>query len=270
MVQLAQPAQGQRENRQRLAQVDHLHHHRNAVTGNQEAVGRAEQRPVGVFRRLFRPLEEFRLGGQLTAQHLDDLGGGAAAGGDVGRSAQLVHDPVCRRHQLSRNLSVHHERVGFATHQDGDEWLRQGFQAAAPLPGLRSHVCGVYSHQRQADGQVVGHRRQLVFSAGNDQGKVQHVTAGFADQHDPGAIAGLLAYPQRHHGGATADCEDQVGPRRLDRIRLLRIDVVQRGLVSRLAQDPLGAHVHVFALTLPAEGIDDRIDLAVVALLVAD
>ena len=117
LIQPAKPPAGQREDRQRFVQVNHFHHHRHAVGGDDETVRAAEQRTVGVFLRVGRPLVKHRLGGQIAPQHLHDLRCGASAGGDVGRAAKLIHYPMRNGYQLMCHLAIHNERIGLAPDQ---------------------------------------------------------------------------------------------------------------------------------------------------------
>jgi hypothetical protein len=105
--------------------------------------------------------------------------------------------------------------------------------------------------------------------AGDDQVVPFDPSGGLADLHDLGPPARLFADPQGSHGGPTPYGDDQVRPRRLERVGARAIDVVERRPHPRLALDVGLAHGKALALAGPGKGCCHDFRLGVVARLVA-
>ena len=140
------------------------------------------------------------------------------------------------------------------------------------LPNRRflRHALLVDAHQRQRHVHHVRGFRHLKLRGRNDQREMLRTALRSAEQHDARPFAGLPTDPQSRHRGSSADRDDDVGPRRCQRVGVRLVDVIERSEERRFAFLERFLEMQPAILDAPRQPFDDGLDLRVVAGLVAD
>ena len=258
------------KDRKRSPEARHLDHHRDAVAGDDEAVGVGQQAEVGILGGSRRPLVQERVRGKRRLQRGDHRLRGAAAGGDVERSLLPGDHLGGASHEIAGDLGIEDEGLGLPAHQECEERAIEAREALGPLRPALGDPLGVDADEGKLEIQDVRAPWQAVLARRDDQLEAVEPALGSPEDHEAGAILRLLADPERGHRGAAAHGEDQVRPRGLQGVGALVIEVVERGRKARLAELVLLEEVEATDLDRPAQGVGDDLHLGVVAELVAD
>ena len=213
----AAPLLGQREDGERLAQPGHLDHHRDAVAGDDEAVGEPEQRMVGVVAAAI-PAVEAGAGRQLGLERLDHRRRRPSAGRDVQRAALGRRDRAALVDQ-ARVATAASNRYGLvgpptrsaASGRGKSAKRARHASAAAAIAASSTRISG------RSRRSTLGRRGSWNCGGAITRSKRSSQRLGRPITTSLAACACCLD-PQRGHRRAPADGQDQIGPGRLERI----------------------------------------------------
>ena len=179
-------------------------------------------------------------------QRIDRGGLGPGAGRHQHAAAKALRQLARLATKARRSPLVEHVGAAAAADQDGHERPRQVCQARLPPERRIGQTLGRHAVQGQQVVQDVGGLGQPVLRRGDHQIEALDRSPGPAEQDQAGPAAGLAPDPARDGLVALVRQDDDIGPRRLERIGALAIDAQQvlaaqelQGGAERAMRDPL-------------------------------
>ena len=242
-----------------------LGHHRDAVRGDEDAIGQRQQAVVGVARVARCPAVREVRRIDRREQRVGSIGPCTCTGRQQQRAAEAAGQRAGREAEAAPGAGVERIRTAVAAGQHRDQRPRQVREPRLPLRGFLGETLVRHPVQGRLVLEDVQRVGQPVLGGGDDQVPAARARPRASHVHELHGPVGTAADPAGDRLVAAPGRDHEVRPGRAERARALAVDARQRARERPVHQRLPGRVDEALDLEGPAERLAERQHLGVVA-----